>query len=68
MRLEEIMTSRVVTIGPDEPASTAWSRMERERIRHLVVVESGRIVGVLSERDLGGQGGAGCAATGSFTS
>jgi putative sigma-54 modulation protein len=59
MRLEEIMTSRVVTIGPDEPASTAWSRMERERIRHLVVVESGRIVAVLSERDVGGQGGAG---------
>jgi CBS domain-containing protein/ribosome-associated translation inhibitor RaiA len=59
MRLEEIMTSRVVTIGPDEPASTAWSRMERERIRHLVVVDAGRLVGLLSERDLGGQGGAG---------
>jgi CBS domain-containing protein/ribosome-associated translation inhibitor RaiA len=59
MRLEEIMTTRVVTIGPAEPASAAWSRMERERIRHLVVVDSGRIVGVLSERDLGGRGGAG---------
>jgi CBS domain-containing protein/ribosome-associated translation inhibitor RaiA len=58
MRLEEIMTSRVVTIDPDETARVAWSRMRRERIRHLVVLDRGRLVGVLSERDLGGPGGA----------
>src|SRR5690606_39175948 len=33
MRLQEIMTTDVVTIGPDEAASTAWTRMERERVR-----------------------------------
>src|SRR5690606_21959694 len=32
--------------------------MRRHRIRHLVVVENGRLVGILSERDLGGGGGA----------
>src|SRR5581483_951192 len=58
MRLEEIMTSPVVTIGPEEPARSAWSLMQRERIRHLVVLDRGRVVGVLSERDLGGPGGA----------
>ena len=57
MRLQEIMTTEVVTIGPDEAASTAWSRMERERVRHLVVTEGKRLLGVLSERDLGGRWG-----------
>jgi CBS domain-containing protein/ribosome-associated translation inhibitor RaiA len=57
MRLQEIMSTQVVTIGPDEPASTAWSRMGRKRIRHLLVTEGGRLIGVLSERDLGGRNG-----------
>lgn len=59
MRVEEIMTSTVITIGPDERASTAWSLMQGEGIRHLVVADAGRIVGMLSERDLGGRSGAG---------
>ena len=49
MRLDEIiMTNRVVTIGPEEPARTAWSRMQRERIRQLIVAEGRRLVGALS--------------------
>jgi CBS domain-containing protein len=32
--------------------------MRRGRIRHLLVVEAGRLVGILSERDLGGRAGA----------
>ncbi len=57
MRLQEIMTTDVVTIGPDEAASTAWSRMERKQVRHLVVAEGKRLLGVISERDLGGPHG-----------
>jgi CBS domain-containing protein/ribosome-associated translation inhibitor RaiA len=57
MRLQEIMSTDVVTIGPDESAENAWLRMQRKRIRHLLVVEGGRLVGVLSERDLGGRNG-----------
>jgi len=57
MRLKEIMNTQVVTIGPDELASAAWSRMVRKRIRHLLVTEGGRLLGVLSERDLGGRKG-----------
>jgi CBS domain-containing protein/ribosome-associated translation inhibitor RaiA len=57
MRLQEIMTTDVVTIGPDEAATTVWSRMDRERVRHLVVTEGRQLVGVLSERDLGGRRG-----------
>lgn len=53
------MSTEVVTIAPDEAADAAWSRMQREGIRHLVVIEGKRLLGVLSERDLGGaKGGA----------
>jgi CBS domain-containing protein len=58
IRLRDIMSTRVVSIGPKEAASEAWTRMRRRRIRHLVVMEGGRLVGVLSERDLGGRAGA----------
>lgn len=51
-QLGDIMTTRVATIEPKEAASSAWSRMRRRGIRHLVVTENGRLRGVLSERDL----------------
>lgn len=58
MRLDEIMTTKVVTIRPDETATAAWTRMRRRDIRHLVVMDHTGVVGVLSERDLGGRTGA----------
>lgn len=58
MRLQEIMSTRIAAVGPDETADVAWSEMQRRRIRHLVVLEGERMVGVLSERDLGGRQGA----------
>lgn len=54
MRLEDIMTEGVVTIGPDDPVGLARERMRIEQIRHLVVVDGSRTVGILSERDIGG--------------
>jgi CBS domain-containing protein len=57
MRLREIMSDRVATVEAKETANVAWSRMHRRRIRHLVVTENGYLVGVLSERDLGGRSG-----------
>ncbi|MCC6195621.1 MAG: CBS domain-containing protein [Burkholderiales bacterium] len=58
MRLDEIMSVQVVAVGPEERAGAAWLTMQRERIRHLIVMDGARLVGVLSERDLGGRGGA----------
>lgn len=57
MRVQEIMSTPVVSIGPDEPASNAWSRMQRNHFRHLVVMEGSKLLGVISERDLGGREG-----------
>jgi len=51
------MTAEVITIDPDASANDAWRLMQRHRIRHLVVTEGKRLVGVISERDLGGREG-----------
>jgi CBS domain-containing protein len=53
MRLQDIMSSSVRTVSPDEPAGAAFERMRQERIHHLVVMRGKQVVGVVSERDLG---------------
>lgn len=58
MRVFEIMTEGVTTAAPDLPASEAWELMHLERVRHLVIVRAGQVIGVLSERDIGGRSGA----------
>ena len=57
MQLNQIMAPRVVTIAPDASAAEAWTRMRRRGIRHLAVMDDGQLVGVVSERDLGGRRG-----------
>ncbi len=57
MRLQEVMRSKVFTIDASQSADFAWSRMRRRRIRHLVVLDGSSLVGVVSERDLGGPNG-----------
>ncbi len=54
MRLDEIMSRDVVTIAPTETAERAWARMRQKGVRHLVVTRSDEVVGVLTDRDLGG--------------
>jgi len=48
----ELMTSPVITIGPDEPVAVAARRMAEEGVRRLFVVDGGRLVGVVSRRDV----------------
>ena len=47
-----IMTAQVVTIGPDTPVPACMQLMTERRIRHLPVVDGGRVVGVISIGDL----------------
>lgn len=51
MRVSEIMTRRVISVGTQEPASTAAELMAREQIRRLPVEENGKVVGVVSLGD-----------------
>jgi CBS domain-containing protein len=50
----EHMTSRLETIGPDAAVGEALDRMLFGNFRHLPVVESERLIGVVSMRDLAG--------------
>jgi CBS domain-containing protein len=47
-----IMSAPLVTLGPAAFAFEAALEMTRHRIRHVVVVEDGRLRGVVSSRDL----------------
>jgi len=44
--------SRANTISPDEDAMAALARMYRSRVSRLMVVDSGRLVGILTLKDL----------------
>jgi acetoin utilization protein AcuB len=54
-----VMTKGVQTISPDAAAVDAWELMRRKGIHHLVVTADSKVVGVLSDRDIGGRSGAG---------
>jgi CBS domain-containing protein len=47
-----MMSPNPVTIGPDDSLETACDRMAAAKIRHLPVVDAGRLVGILSDIDL----------------
>lgn len=50
--LAEVMTSQLVTLSPDDPASDAIRLMRDIGFRHLPVVEAGgRVFGMVSLRD-----------------
>jgi acetoin utilization protein AcuB len=46
------MTRDVVVIGPQFPIAAAFGLMQERRIRHLPVVCGGRILGIVSDRDV----------------
>jgi acetoin utilization protein AcuB len=57
MRVAEIMSTHVRTVGPADSAELAWDRMRLHRIHYLVVVRDAEILGVITDRDLGGRRG-----------
>ena len=51
-RVSEVMTRDVITVERADPISHCVSLMTSHHIRHLVVVDGGEVVGMLSLRDL----------------
>ena len=51
-RVSEIMTREVITVSKQERIDECVNLMKKHRIRHLIVVESGAVHGVISIRDL----------------
>ena len=50
--VREIMTSRVVCVGPQRTVEECMALMTEKRIRHLPVIENGELIGLLSIGDL----------------
>ena len=50
--VKDTMAREIVTLSPDETAATALALCRERRIRHLPVLEEGRIIGIVSDRDL----------------
>ena len=51
-RVADVMTDLVLTVEPTEPISAVAATMLANEIRHVVVVEGGRVEGIASIRDI----------------
>ncbi len=55
VKARRVMTRKVHCVLPETPVSVAWQLMHQQDIRHLPVTQGGRLVGILSDRDLFGR-------------
>ncbi len=51
-KVKELMTSNVFTISPSASINEAMELMTKHHIRHLPVVENGKVIGVISIGDV----------------
>jgi acetoin utilization protein AcuB len=54
VRVQEVMKKKVETVTAETSAAEAWNRMQMGKIHHLVVMRGTQVVGILSNRDMGG--------------
>ncbi|MDP2902951.1 MAG: CBS domain-containing protein [Methylovulum sp.] len=52
MRVEELMTAKVFTVEEHDLIDRVFFLIHYEKIRHLPVVEKGKVIGIVSDRDL----------------
>jgi CBS domain-containing membrane protein len=53
LRVRDLMTKRIYVVGPELPVALVGSLMREKHLRHVPVVsDEGRLVGLVSERDL----------------
>lgn len=52
MQVNDIMNRELITVGPDDSVEEAVKLLHRRGIRHLLVVRQGKLVGIVSDRDL----------------
>jgi acetoin utilization protein AcuB len=52
MKVRELMTGAPITVSPDTTVFDARQTMLKERIRHLLVMEDRRLVGIVTDRDI----------------
>lgn len=52
MKVKELMTTNVLTVSPLDKIDRVFFLINFENIRHVPVVDKGKLVGMLSDRDL----------------
>jgi len=52
MKVKDLMSKKLFTVGPEDMLDKVFFLFNFEAIRHLPVIEKGKVVGVLSDRDL----------------
>lgn len=57
IRVQDIMSTDVVTVPPDMSADSAWERMRALGVHHLVITRDSKVIGIISDRDVGGPRG-----------
>ncbi len=51
MKVESIMSKRLVTVGMDDTLYTIRQIFQNQRFHHLMVLEHHKLVGIISDRD-----------------
>ena len=52
MKVRELMTGAPITVSPNTSVLDARRLMLKERIRHLLVTDDRRLVGIITDRDI----------------
>ena len=52
VRIEEIMSKRLVTLGADSTALDAAKEMSKNIVSSIILIDSDKIIGIVTERDL----------------
>lgn len=52
MKIRDLMTAKPITTGPDTPVIDARKLMLGKRIRHLLVTDGPKLVGMVTDRDI----------------
>jgi acetoin utilization protein AcuB len=52
MKVKELMSTKLITVSPNDKLDRVFFLYNFENIRHLPVVENNKLVGILSDRDL----------------
>lgn len=52
MQIAELMSTTLITTPPSTPVVEARALMTEKRIRHLLVVNDSRLVGIVTDRDI----------------
>jgi CBS domain-containing protein len=52
VKVGDVMSTDVVSVGPDADVTEVTRRMEEAQVRRVLVVDDGRLVGIISTADL----------------